>query len=173
MSRTAELVCVVLTLPTICTLRLVAQHAPVSPGTRVRIVAPSVARDQLVGTIRATGKDTLVLDVADRASPFALPFARVETLEVSRGRHSHTLQGLGVGFLIGAVVGAAAGSSCEGDWVCPGPAGGALVLGVVAAVPGAVIGALARSERWESVPLDRMSVTGGPSGLALALSLRF
>lgn len=173
MGGAAKLACVAIALATLPALRLATQEPLLTPGTRVRIAAPSVAPAQLIGTVRASDKDTLVVDVADRMSPVIIPVASVETIELSRGRHAHTWQGVGVGFLVGGVVGAALGASCEGDFLCPGPAGGALVLGVVAMLPGALVGALIRTERWEGVGPGGVSVGPGPTGLAVGVALRF
>ncbi len=146
---------------------LAQQDAPVAPGARVRVSAPSIVNKRLVGTVVALKVDTLVVDAKGRRGPLALPLAFVTGLEVSRGRKSNVGKGAGLGFLAGAFGGAILGlvtyEECTGFCpVDPGAGGTALILAVVlggvGAGLGAVIGAVIPSERWETVPLDRIRV---------------
>jgi hypothetical protein len=73
-----------------------------SPGTRLRIIAPRMARDRIVGIVRAVHRDTVILDTADVAREqrrffpstvlveeyrqMSLPLAEVGSVERSRGR---------------------------------------------------------------------------------------
>jgi hypothetical protein len=100
-------------------------------------------------------------------------------LDISRGRHRHTLAGLGLGALGGAVLGAGFGAAYESndqfpigrkyDWEA-----GAL-LGVGAGlVLGTVIGTLIKTERWARVsgyPVGRVSVVPLPNGIGIGYQL--
>jgi hypothetical protein len=66
------------------------QEPPVALGDRVRVTAPTIDPDQLVGTLVALGADTCVLEVEAGADPLTLPLASVTSFEVSRGRESNT-----------------------------------------------------------------------------------
>ncbi|PYO40790.1 MAG: hypothetical protein DMD33_16110 [Gemmatimonadetes bacterium] len=170
--RTARsLLCTLVVIP----LRLTAQAEPTTaPGDRVRVVAPVVSKASLTGTIVSRGADTLWLEVEDRPAPLAIPFTAIQRLEASRGRHSNVLTGLLVGLGVGAAGGAIGGAACGESFLCPGPGAGAVVGALALSIPGLVIGALTHSERWESVPLNRVSLSAvrGTAGVMLALTLQ-
>jgi hypothetical protein len=158
---------------------LFAQQEPqVAPGDRVRVTAPTIDRDPLVGTLVSMGPDTCVLEVEGRAEPLALPLAPVTRLEVSRGQKSHTLWGAGIGLVAGGAAGAAIGSaSSRGDeysgLVTLAYAAGGAWLGLLF---GTAIGAVIRTERWELVDLQpvRVGLTPhGRRGLAVSVSVAF
>ncbi len=153
---------------------LFGQKAPlVAQGDRVRVTAPN---ERVVGTFTVLKPDTLVVSVESRR--LAIPFASVTSLEVSRGQKSKS----GKGALIGLGAGAAAGvvtalvgcadNSCDdvtGLVVLIFGAGGALG-GVLI---GAVIGSFIQTDRWETVPLDRIRVSLTPRGGGLEVSAKF
>ncbi|SRR6266566_692982 len=155
---------------------LAAQGDSVAPGDRVRLVAPPVSQERLIGTVLSRRADTLVLHVPDAAAQVAVPLAAIERLEVSRGRHGHAFAGFAVGFLVGAAAEGVAYANCQG-LLCPhrDGAGLAVTTGLLLGLPGLVIGALIRSEDWERVPLPRLSVGAGPGrrGVTVGLAVRF
>lgn len=166
---------------------LLAQQAPiVARGARVRVRAPSVSRDRLVGTVVEMGTDTCVLEVEDWAEPLALPLASLETLEVSRGTKSNAGKGAftggAVGWLFGLALGARGAEGADEDdphvWGLVEGQGDvwtvAAIGGGVGATVGLLIGEMTRSDRWEEVPLDRLRVvpTRDRRGLALSVSMR-
>jgi hypothetical protein len=133
---------------------LQAQRLPAA-GDRLRVTAPAFSVAPTVGTLANLASDTLRLNSGRQV--VALPRGLVTELEVSRGHaYGHSA---GLGFLIGAgtggVIGALAGASCSGEWLCPGPAAGAAAFGVLFGAVGALIGLVAAPERWETVPLER------------------
>jgi hypothetical protein len=143
---------------------LIAQ-APVA-GERIRVRQAGEA--SRVGTLVALANDTLAVRWANDSATARLPIGQVSQLEVSRGSQRRVMSRLGRGFMIGAGAGAVLGGvggameDCEGELFCVGPAGGALIGGVVFGATGAVIGALtglAPSERWERARLDPRRVT--------------
>lgn len=91
--------------------------------------------------------------VASLAAQDSLPIARssVSGVEVSNKRHSNAGTGALIGLLGGGAIGAAAGASCEDEWLCPGPALGGAALGLLGTVLGGLIGAFSHSETWQSV----------------------
>lgn len=167
----------------------------VSPGTRVRVTAPSIAEHRIVGTIVTIGADTLTLKTKRKVEPFilnsngqaetlAIPFASVTKLEVIRGKKRNVVKGAGIGVVVGGLSGVVYGFS-EGD----DPPGGILgwtakekaaMLGIMGSlsggVLGALIGALKTTDRWEKAPLDRLRLGLMPQrqgGLALSTSFSF
>lgn len=156
---------------------LLAQQAPpVAPGDRVRVTT----RTKLVGNLVTLSADTCVLHVEGRDASLSLPIASLTKFEVSRGRKSNALKGLGIGFLGGAAVGALIGLGLDeeggevsaGTWALIGAAPGA----VVGAVVGVAVGASTKTDRWEVVPLERLRVSMIPrrnGAVAIRVSLAF
>jgi len=167
----------------------------VSPGTRVRITATSIAEHRIVGTILTIGADTLTLRTKRKVAPFmlksngqaetlAIPFASVTKLEVIRGKKRNVVKGAGIGVVVGGLSGVVYGFS-EGD----DPPGGILewtakekaaMLGIMGSlsgvVLGALIGALKTTDQWEKAPLDRLRVGLIPlhqGGILLSASVGF
>jgi len=142
-----------------------ASSQTLSPGTRVRVTAPALMLDRQRGQLVSLDRGSLVLegsgsDLGSRsAAPrrWVIPRDAVAQLERSLGIRANTRKGL----LIGAGVGLAAGlvvtrsgggSACRGSGdygefcatiIGASTAGGALL--------GALVGAVARSERWQVV----------------------
>lgn len=158
---------------------LAQEEPPVAPGDHVRVTAPDVFRGRLVGSVVTLGADTCVLEVEGRAEQLALPLTSLTRLEVSRGQSSMWAQGMGIGFLLGATLGAVVGLTAAESWDVGGEAAAAALAGLIG-VPGAfvglAVGASTKKERWESVPLDRLRVSMVPrrdGGLAIRVSLAF
>lgn len=149
---------------------------PIEPGARVRVTAPECGLDQQAGTLQPSRGDTLVLGYGFDSFPCLR--SNVTRLEVSQGRRSATLQGLGYGALVGAGVGAAiAVALCYPDRCSGVPTGelvgGMSVLGLGGGlVIGAVIGSRIQSDRWEETPLDRLRVSFAPQRDMVSFGLR-
>ncbi|NIN73076.1 MAG: hypothetical protein GTO46_14345 [Gemmatimonadetes bacterium] len=171
----------ILTLAAPTTL-IAQQEPPVQAGDRVRVTAPTIDPDMLVGTLVSLRADTCVLKVDDLWLPLALPRTSVTKLEVQRGRKSKAGLGAGVGFVTGAVIGGLLGSywgqeSC--GWMeipcIKKPAAtvlGALGFGLAGAGIGALVGSRIRVDRWEEVPLDQLRITLLPQRRGLSVGLR-
>jgi hypothetical protein len=162
------------------TAAAVAQEPPeVTPGTRVRISAPTVAKKHFVGTITAWDPENLTM-TSDKG-PIVLPRGAVSRLELSRGRKSRgrkALLGAGIGAAAGALVGFAHGSDPPGSSIVAFDAGTyALTFGALGAAAGALIGvAITPGERWEELPPTRFRVSVGPvrgHGLGVSLTMAF
>src|SRR4051812_17322840 len=83
-----------------------AQGTEVRPGVRLRITAPGVVADRMVGTLLSRSADTLVIGGPDIA-PLSIPLNRVTALEISRGnsRSQGALRGVKWGVPIMLVLG--------------------------------------------------------------------
>ena len=168
----------------------------ISPGTRVRIKAPSIAEHRVIGTVVTIGADTLTLRTKRQVAPLAIPFASVTEFEVTRGKKRNVGKGAVIGVIVGGLSGAIIGYSTGDD--PPGrfsPTSGtpsyigdirltkkqqAMVLGILGSLGGlgwgALIGALKTTDRWEKASLDRLRVGLVPQrrgGLALSTSFSF
>ncbi len=118
------------------------------------------------GRLEAWSAETLTLDLGDGTRE--IPLARVSGLEVSRGKKGHALTGALVGAGVGALVSVAVmfATADESDY----SAGAIFLVGcVVFVLPGtgigAGIGALARTDRWEPVPLPGRSGPVAPAAV--------
>jgi hypothetical protein len=143
------------------------------PGTRIRLVAPGLGKEPIVGTVALAKLDTIVLDTSDvwRENRLLLPtpviaaeFRRiklavtdVDSVQVSRG-HSRSigmLQGaIKGGLIVGAYLGLQAISGRRGaKWGdFASGFGSGLAVGATVGVP---IGYVMGSERWRTVPLPK------------------
>ena len=155
------------------------------PGAPVRITAPGSPRFQASVVARSAESLRVVLANGDSAD---VALADVRRLEAISGKRRHTWKGVGLGFLGGAAVGAAAGlasyrkPACSDDFLCFdfGPEFAAAAGAVVGALPGAIIGGIIghakQSDRWREVATDRVRVSLAPAPrrrVALAASVAF
>lgn len=171
-----------------------AQVHPSEPPTdsRVRIIAPEVQAEPIIGTILEKRAEAWIVGLPNLdIEPVEVPFAAVDRVEVSRGLQSNIARGLGYGVLAGGVVGALVGLSmgdddCSREWEAGSSclevmsAGDkAAVFGGALALLGGVIGAISGSspsERWEEAGIPRADLglsLPGDGGLAVALTVRF
>ena len=175
----------VLIAPVDLLAQLVAQQKPlVAPGARVRVTAPTIVPNRVVGTVVALDTSRLLLQTNGRqARPrLEIPLASLTRLELFRGPGNRaaafTLYGAGAGAVTGLILGYAAGEDCSGDeWFCFDreelALGGAVILGLAGAGIGLVAGLFTKSGRghWTAVPLDHIRVSLTPyEGLGLSVS---
>lgn len=173
----AVILCIATVLPLHPSHAQAAHDSATFPsGTRVRVTAPGVLTpSRQSGRVLTSGADTLSLQPDGGAAPFALPWAAVTDLDVSRGRHRSTFRGFVIGALVGGVSGAVIGAAtyqetkpsagCPGteDFCITGPlfdigrGGSAALAGglgaLVGGVTGALIGHAHQDDTWEKVPL--------------------
>lgn len=122
-----------------------------APGRRIRVTAPSAQLARQVGAVIRADADTLVFGEATRRWAIARPL--ITSLEVSGGRHGHTLIGLlagtGAGLAFGLIAFAPGSNACtgSGDYEknCMAYRAGTTLAG---AGLGALVGALIRTEKW-------------------------
>lgn len=148
----------------------VAQEPSPEPtlGQRIRIIAPALGRDPIVGILDSLRDSAVVVDTAQRERRWffdpgpiltdsyrrvAIPFGDIRTVEVSRGRS----RGKGAirGAIIGGIVGALSWGFASTPQFNPGwtdfkkGIGPGLVIG---APIGAAFGYLWGREKWRTIP---------------------
>jgi len=160
-----------------------ASAQTLAPGTRVRFSHPG--EGTRTGAVVALTPDTLSILIPGRAEPARVPLDQLTRLEVSRGMQRQPLRRAGIGFLVGAGVGAigvaAIEAGCDSSReICFGAGGGALIGGIFYGAVGGVIGLVAGvipSEKWERVTREprRLSIVGptGSHGKGVGLKLAF
>jgi hypothetical protein len=152
-------------------------HLPLEPGQRVRVTAPEcTVYRRLPTTFEMVRNDTLVLGVV------SCPLATVTRLEAPVGRQSNWMNGallgggFSVAFLASVFVGLCASEFSSSGCSLTDYAEAVFLFAAVGALPGAVIGALIKSDRWEELPLGRPRVSIVPQrhgGLGLGLAVSF
>lgn len=161
---------------------------PVEVGERVRVKYDCTRRrssrgnwvrvrcQKEEGTLVALTSDSMVLQPAGQLNSPVVPLITVTRLDVRRGLHSHPWRGVFVGALVGGVAtGAANTGNCLG-WECVRKFANGSIVGLASgAIFGAGIGAFIKTERWEEIPLDRVSVSFGPrrDGFAFGMTVSF
>jgi hypothetical protein len=130
----------------------------------------------LSGRLLALDAEDWTIAVDGQKAPFTIPRYAIDTVDVGRGhqRAKAILRGAGAGLLVGGALGLAAGAGCGDSWGCPGPGGGAVVLGIPGAALGALFGALGGDAGWKRVPVDQVRLNlGSRHDLAVGISLAF
>ena len=153
-----------------------AAQAPVAVGERVRVSTESGATH--VGPVIMATSGAIEVQDEEGGRP-SVPLSTVTRLEVSRGQRSN----LGVGLFAGAGAGALVGLAiCADPSVCSvfddNDVKGKVIafsagVGILA---GAIVGHFIKTDRWEEVPLERLSVSLTPQRdgrLMLGFSVRF
>lgn len=132
--------------------REIAAQVPLATGERVRIRAPGLARDDIVGAITQVGGDTLIVEVSWRNQPVRVPLVTVASIDRAWGYQTRTVRGTVIGAALGLLAGVIV---FEDDEVGEG---GLLVAG---AAVGGVIGSRLRVERWRAAPTSTTWIIGG------------
>jgi hypothetical protein len=156
------------------------------PGERVRIKSTDLRGEFIV---RSAGQDSLVVGTMTSDETWTLPVESLRSVEVSGGKRSRPAaigRGAGFGALLGASVGAVLGFAdgddecAEGNWciiqfsAADKAVMGGLAVGVLGGAVGGILGAANPGERWQRVPIRRLSA--GPTvggGFAAAVSVGF
>jgi hypothetical protein len=152
-------------------------EAPVPPGIRVRVTAGSAPNAAQVGVLGELEPDALVLHRSG-LDPLTIPLPDVVKLEISRGEKGHWLAGT----LIGTAVGIGAGllianATSVTDEEPRDPLTGfaaavseqgmdmsiVMISTVAGAGLGALVGALIKTEKWETVPIPTAPVRYDPA----------
>lgn len=167
----------------------VSQVRSLEEGTRVRVSpAASVSSARwVVGTVLASGPDSLTLLRADTRQPLSLHRDEIDAVQVSAGTRPtgatmarYALVGTVIGASAGALLGVAAyEQDRESGWEILSRGDMAAIFGVTGGLSGAGIGGLlgwrSSGEQWASVPLPASpSVAvrpGGAVGVTLSLKL--
>ena len=168
---------------------LAQEPLAIAPGSRVRIKAPSISKELLLGTVVSLGPDTLVVkpprpwgttpgttrwvNLGSSVMPLVVPLDSVLKLEVLlREAKRMTLRDAGLGLIAGAAIGFATPPP-EDDFYVLSRRFQAITLGIVGLVIGAVM-ARTVPTIWEPVPLERLRIGFTPNvNGASALSVSF
>lgn len=148
-------------------------EAAITPGSKIRLLAPTVAAEWIQGSVIQMNRTSVLISAGDRA-PMSVPREAITRLEVSTGRHRQTKSGALTGAIMGAVFGLA--NPCLPMAGCDGQYGGtaAVTYGLAGAVYGAAIGALIKSDHWTGVPVDQVRLTPvATPGRGVGLSVSF
>ncbi len=169
------------------TLGANAQNVPMpAPGARIRVWLRSCAQTSPVsdcspvtGWVVRSGGDTLVIRPDARNGETRIPWysSRIESLDlrqvdrvqVSRGRNTHTGDGMAVGIVAGAVLGGGiGGAACDPYGFYDACVSGSALAGVVVgSLSGLIVGASLRSERWQDIALDGSLRGSSPAGVTI------
>ena len=135
------------------------------PGSRIRLVAPVLAADTIVGRYRSHRPDTIFLITDGVAAKVAIPFDAIERFEVYRPADTTGLNFSSAGFIGGML----AGSIIGGRWLVSDEMGYGpnerLGRNLFFAAAGGLLGGFVLGEltqpgaRWEEVSLDRVEFT--------------
>ena len=149
-----------------------------TPGMRVRILAPGVSPSKVIGTVEQVGNDSVTLNVPGRDEPVSVLREKIARLDVSDGPRSRGVDaaiGAGIGAGIGAAGGALTNGSGSGHIVSTGAVAGFCAL--LGAGLGALIGAaIPPGEHWKEVSASRYRVGFAPRldhGLDMAAVWQF
>lgn len=149
------------------------ERPPVEPGARIRVTAPSVFSDRIVGTVVSWESERLVLRLGPEKlyGTTTFPIDSIIKLEISSGKKSYFGEGALIGSLVGGIIGYLA---CGPIDYCDDGARPAAIFAVPGFALGAIIGRASSSTIWEDVPLRQPRVSFGPQrDGGLGLSVRF
>jgi hypothetical protein len=152
-----------------------------TPGMRVRILAPGVAPNKVIGTVEKVSDDAVTLNIPGRSEPVSILREKIARLDVSEGPRSRGVDaaiGAGIGAGVGAIVGAVADSNQKKNQVVNISDGAVAGAGALfGALVGAVIGAaVPPGERWKEIAATRYRVSFAPRldhGADLAVAWKF
>ena len=143
---------------------LSGQNVPVNPasipsGTQARIVVPADSKDYIKLTVVGANHDSLRYHLRSDPASRTLSWQGITRMDISRGRHSHILAGIGIGLLTGAAVGALVGSSSASgsDGETPSAMGTleGIMGGIAGGLLGGIVGTVVRTEKWTPVLIPR------------------
>jgi hypothetical protein len=151
-----------------------------TPGMRVRILAPDVAPHKVIGTVEKVSDDSVTLNVPGRTEPVSILREKIAQLDVSEGPRSRGVDsaiGAGIGAAVGAAGCALGNGSGQNDVVRISTGAVAGACAVLGAGLGALIGALIPpGEHWKAFSATRYRVTFAPRldhGADLAVAWKF
>ena len=145
------------------------------PGSRVRITAPQLGGEPLVGTLVGLEPDRILVKRGSSDLPTLIPRSSVVKLEVSGGRKSKTGRGAMIGLGVGAMPGLLL---TFGDYNSdthssgPNPAAVAVIGAAGGALVGAAIGWALKTEEWKpaEVAAAVAPLRGGGVGIGVRIA---
>lgn len=158
----------------------------ISPGTRIRILIQSPARQTLVGRVDSIWKDSVSLRIDDKQNVI-IPVQAISRLDQSVGRYSQGKKGRNIGIVAGGLTGLVVGiatthESCDSVFlsgICDmGNVMEPLAYATIGALGGGVLGWLIGSQYhadiWQPQPVRRLEIAPITSGrIGIRLSMRF
>jgi hypothetical protein len=151
-----------------------------TPGMRVRILAPGVAPNKVIGTVEKVSDDSVTLNVPGRDEPVSILREKIARLDVSDGPRSRGVDsaiGAGIGAAVGAAGCALGNGGGQNDVVRINTGAVAGVCAVFGAALGALIGAvIPPGEHWKAISATRYRFSFAPRldhGADLAVAWRF
>jgi len=151
-----------------------------TPGMRVRILAPEVSPHKVIGTVQRVSEDSVTLDVPGRNEPISVLREKIARLDVSEGPHSRGVDsaiGAGIGAAVGAAGCAAGNGGGQNDVVRISTGAVAAFCALLGGGLGALIGAVVPpGERWKEITATRYRFRFAPRldhGADLAVAWQF
>jgi hypothetical protein len=151
-----------------------------TPGMRVRILAPEVTPHKVIGTVQRVSEDSVTLDVPGRNEPVSVLREKIARLDVSDGPRSRGVDsaiGAGIGAAVGAAGCAAGNGGGQNDVVRISTGAVAGFCALLGAGLGALIGAvIPPGERWKEISATRYRISFAPRldhGADLAVAWKF
>ena len=151
-----------------------------TPGMRVRILAPEVSPHKVIGTVQRVSEDSVTLDVPGHNEPVSVLREKIARLDVSEGPRSRGVDstiGAGIGAAVGAAGCAAGNGGGQNDVVRISTGAVAAFCALLGGGLGALIGALIPpGEHWKEIAATRYRVSFAPRldhGADLAVAWKF
>ena len=151
-----------------------------TPGMRVRILAPEISPHKVIGTVQRVSEDSVTLIVPGRNEPVSVLREKIARLDVSDGPRSRGVDsaiGAGVGAAVGAAGCAAGNGGGRNDVVRISTGAVAAFCGLLGGGLGALIGAIIPpGEHWKEIAATRYRVSFAPRldhGADLAVAWKF
>ena len=151
-----------------------------TPGMRVRILAPGVAPNKVIGTVEKVSDDSVTLNVPGRTEPVSILREKIAQLDVSEGPRSRGVDstiGAGIGAAVGAAGCAAGNGGGQNDVVRISTGAVAAFCALLGGGLGALIGVLIPpGEHWKEIAATRYRVSFAPRldhGADLAVAWKF
>jgi hypothetical protein len=142
-------------------------------GSKVRLRGPATGKVQ--GIVIET--EEAFLHVRTDDGPVKVRRDAITRIEVGAGRRRRTVKGLLIGVAMGGASAGLGGCCSPGGSTSGSDHAAAIGAGLAAgATIGTAVGFFVKSERWTSLPLERVRVGVAPrpkGGVALSLSVRF
>ena len=142
-------------------------------NARVRVLAPSIQKGQMVGRLINMMQDTLVIEKGRRF--YQVPISSISTFDVSLKQYRNTGKGLIIGLGVGAAI-LINIPDPKTDLQGLGQAYATLIVLPSIAVISTLIGAITKSDKWVEVSPKRLNLGLAPTstkGLRAALTFNF
>lgn len=147
-----------------------AAQAPLARGDHLRVWnTASCCRHPQVGALDAVTPDSVILRVTNSGTLLGIPRKAITNVERGDGRPSRATRGAAIGFVAGALTGAAFQRLTTHCTQCPQRAWGVPFVGLASGVAGmfvgAAIGARHETEVWTRVTLPQIVGVGLTPGV--------